>query len=218
MSGREGSDREGALNALLADYAAGHLNPALHSLVGAHLSIRPENRAFVASLEAMHADELVGEAAPLPRRSELLDRIFVSETRAPFLRQRASNEVVPSILQSFIGVGLDDVKWRTVLPGLKEFRITDRESNVEASLLRIRPGRRMPSHTHEGTEVTLVLKGGFTDAGGHYCRGDIAIADGEVDHRPRADDHEECICFAVTDAPLRLTGPLGRIWHHLTGH
>ena len=212
------SDREGALNALLADYAAGHLNPALHSLVGAHLSMRPENRAFVASLEAVHAQELDEEAAPLANRAILLDKIFASPARrAPAIR-RDADQIVPTILQSYIGAGIDDVKWRSVLPGLKEYRITDKASNVEASLLRIRPGRRLPSHTHEGTEVTLVLKGGFTDAGGHYCRGDIAIADGEVDHRPRADEHEECICFAVTDAPLRLTGPLGRIWHHLTGH
>jgi putative transcriptional regulator len=32
-----------------------------------------------------------------------------------------------------------------------------------------------------------------------------------VNHTPVADDDEDCICFAVTDAPLRLTGPVGRI-------
>ena len=212
------SDREGALNTLLADYAAGHLNPALHYVVGAHLSIRPENRAFVASLESVHAQDLDDDAVPLANRAALLDKIFASTPRAAPVIRRDADQLLPSILHSYIGTSLDDVKWRSILPGLREYRITDKASNVEASLLRIRPGRRMPSHTHEGTEVTLVLKGGFTDVGGHYCRGDIAIADGDVDHRPRADEHEECICFAVTDAPLRLTGPLGRIWHHLTGH
>ena len=70
------------------------------------------------------------------------------------------------------------------------------------------PGRVMPSHTHDGSEVTLVLRGGFSDPTGHYRRGDIAIADRDLDHHPRADDDEDCICFAVIDAPLRLTGPL----------
>jgi putative transcriptional regulator len=76
----------------------------------------------------------------------------------------------------------------------------------------------MPSHTHEGSEITLVLRGGFSDATGHYRRGDIAIADSEVDHRPRADEDEDCICFAVTDAPLRLTGPVARFVQRLLRH
>jgi putative transcriptional regulator len=52
---------------------------------------------------------------------------------------------------------------------------------------------------------------------GHYRRGDIAIADQEVDHRPVADREEDCICFAVTDAPIRLTGPVGRLLQRLFG-
>ena len=63
-----------------------------------------------------------------------------------------------------------------------------------------------------------MLKGGFTDSTGHYRRGDIAIADSEVDHRPRADDDEDCICFAVSEAPLRLTGPFVRFVRRVLGH
>jgi putative transcriptional regulator len=111
------------------------------------------------------------------------------------------------------------VPWRTVLPGIREFHVPHAEkAGGEASLLWIKPGRIMPSHTHDGAEVTLVLKGGFSDASGHYRRGDIAFADSDVDHRPRADEDEDCICFAVTDAPLRLTGPFGRIVQRLFGH
>jgi putative transcriptional regulator len=56
-----------------------------------------------------------------------------------------------------------------------------------------------------------VLRGGFSDVSGHYMRGDIAIADEDVDHKPVADADEDCICFAVTDAPLKLTGPVGKV-------
>jgi putative transcriptional regulator len=62
------------------------------------------------------------------------------------------------------------------------------------------------------------LKGGFTDASGHYSRGDIAIADADIDHRPRADEGDDCICFVVNDAALKLTGPVARFFNHLTGH
>jgi putative transcriptional regulator len=58
--------------------------------------------------------------------------------------------------------------------------------------------------------LTLVLAGGFSDASGHYLKGDVAVADPSVDHRPVADAGADCLCLAVTDAPLRLTGRFGR--------
>jgi putative transcriptional regulator len=30
---------------------------------------------------------------------------------------------------------------------------------------------------------------------------------------PTADDDGDCVCLAVTDAPLRLTGPIGRLFN-----
>ena len=40
----------------------------------------------------------------------------------------------------------------------------------------------------------------------------IAYADDDVDHRPIADEGEDCLCFAVTEGSLRLTGPVGRFF------
>jgi putative transcriptional regulator len=99
---------------------------------------------------------------------------------------------------------------------VRECRISETERG-EASLLWIGGGRRMPSHTHEGSEVTLVLKGAFSDVTGHYGRGDIAIAEADLDHRPMTGEGDECICFAVTDAPLHLTGPVGWILDRFFG-
>ena len=75
----------------------------------------------------------------------------------------------------------------------------------------------MPSHTHEGSELTLVLDGAFRDANGRYGRGDISLADEHVDHRPIAEDERACICFAVTDAPLRLTGSYRQFFSDFLG-
>jgi putative transcriptional regulator len=73
-------------------------------------------------------------------------------------------------------------------------------------LLAIEPGKRMPRHTHEGQELTLVLQGSFADATGAYAKGDVATADASIDHQPQAGGRELCLCLAVEDAPLRLTG------------
>ncbi len=206
------------IDALMAQYAAGQLSPALHGLVAAHLAIKPENRGFVGALEAIRAQDLDSVAPTTIRnRDSRLAAIFDAPVAGA--RPIAQDGILPAPLADFIGYRLDAVPWRTVLPGIREFHVPHAEkTGGEASLFWIKPGRIMPSHTHDGTEVTLVLKGGFSDATGHYRRGDIAIADSELDHRPRADEDEDCFCFAVTDAPLRLTGPVGRIFQRFFGH
>ncbi len=210
--------RDRPIDALLAGYAAGTLGKPLHRLVAAHLAIRPENRRFVRMLEET-AGRRLEDAAPsaLRDRDARLAAIFGSGPAPTSKAATRSSGIVPAPLADFIGHDLEDVRWRTLLPGVREFKVSD-DMDGDASLLWIKPGRIMPAHTHEGSEVTLVLQGGFSDSTGHYRRGDIAIADHEIDHRPRADEDEDCICFAVTDAPLRLTGPVGRIVQRLFGH
>ena len=123
---------------------------------------------------------------------------------------QAMTELMPLALRSYVGRHLGGaIRWRTILPGLKLCLVTNDE-NGYASFLRCRPGKAIPAHTHEGIEAVLVLQGGFHDADGDYVRGDLAVADGTVDHRPVADGPDECIIFMVLGAPVKLTGPFGR--------
>ena len=208
---RQGAARP--IDALLASYCVGALDPATHALIASHLLLSSRNRRFVGALEDLAAAELEGVSpSKLENRDERLARIFAdapSREVAPAPLRPAST-VLPAPLLRFVGSDIGDVKWRTKLPGVREYRIADNDQG-EASLLWIGGGRSVPSHTHEGSEVTLVLTGSFSDVTGRYERGDISILDADVDHRPRTSEGEDCICFAVTDAPLRLTGPVGRI-------
>ena len=72
-------------------------------------------------------------------------------------------------------------------------------------------GTALPDHGHKGMELTLVLQGAFSDDDGYFARGDIEVADTHVDHTPVADISEDCICLAVTDAPLRFKGLIPRL-------
>jgi putative transcriptional regulator len=81
----------------------------------------------------------------------------------------------------------------------------------EIKLLKIKPGKAAPRHTHDGFEATLVLRGAFRDEGKLFVRGDIAIANGRVDHRPRAEGDEDCYCLAVTTGALRVTDNFKRV-------
>ena len=154
-------DEVQALNGLLAGYAAGTLGAPLHALVSAHLVLKPDNRGFVRSLEALRAHE-IDMVAPvaLRRRDEMLESIFSGTVDAAMRRAPTADDVLPTPISSLIGGDLAAVKWKTVLPGIRECRISN-DQHGEASLLWIKPGKMMPSHTHDGSEVTLVLKGGL---------------------------------------------------------
>ena len=69
----------------------------------------------------------------------------------------------------------------------------------------------MPHHSHRGLELTLVLKGAFRDEDDRFGPGDIEVATEEVHHTPIAEEGEDCICLAATDAPLRFKGLIPRI-------
>eukprot|EP00903_Cladosiphon_okamuranus_P001543 g1541.t1 len=207
------------MDELLAGYAAGTLSYPAQALVGAHLELTDENRGYVSSLETLAGVGLDAcEPVALADRDTVLSAIMNADSAdlndnlpealtASVSAPRVS--AVPGSLRTIIGDSLDDLPWKTLLPGVKECKF-DEIDGCNSSLLWVRAGRAMPSHTHHGTELTLVLKGGFRDEDGHYVAGDLAYADGDVDHKPIADEGEDCICFAVTAGRLELTGPVGR--------
>ncbi|MCB1428124.1 MAG: ChrR family anti-sigma-E factor [Nitratireductor sp.] len=204
---------------LLAHYSAGALPRPVHAMIGAHLEMRPDSRAIVAGMEAVAGDALASfEPAALTNHKNMLDRVLQSAPGegARLDSLRASSDVMPRALQDFTGFRADTIPWRSKLPGFKEVVLGEIDG-CDARLFWIRPGRAIPEHTHSGSELTLVLDGGFFDEEGHYVRGDIAAADETVDHRPVADDDAPCICFAITTAPLRLTGSFRQLFSDVFG-
>ena len=205
------------LDGLMARYVAGRLPEPARVLVEAHLAMAADNRPLVDALEDA-AGVLLEEIEPVlvDDRKTRLAEIFDVPSMSDAIPVKASDPVLPDILRRFVGMGIDDIPWKTKLPGYREHLIGEIDG-CEANLLWIKPGRKMPSHTHEGSELTLVLSGAFTDANGRYGPGDIAVADDSIDHRPIAENDRPCICFAVTDAPLRLTGSYTQMFSDFLG-
>ncbi len=204
------------LDTLLAEYAVGSLPAPLHVLVDAHLALSEGDGTFVGDLEAMLGAEL-GRTAPaeIGERDRMLEEIFTSDRPlSADGEQTEPDPVFTPAIQAYVGMRSRDVPWRTVLPGVKEY-VVSKDNALEAKLYWIKAGRKIPSHTHDGQEVTLVLSGAFSDISGRYVRGDVAIADQDVDHKPVSDPDADCICFAVTDAPLKLTGPVGKLFQSM---
>jgi len=73
----------------------------------------------------------------------------------------------------------------------------------------IRPGGTSNTHTHMGDEYTVILEGSFSDEAGLYHKGDFLLRDASDQHTPVATLDKYCICLAVTEAPIQLTGFFG---------
>jgi putative transcriptional regulator len=211
---------EPSVDALLAAYAAGSLSEPLAVLVAAHLQMKPENRAYVAALEAAggaHIDTIA--PVPLSGRDRRLDSIYAApqrETPTSGTPNVPSGKLLPPILDAYAGRAFEACKWRWLGLGLRRC-VLRKDAGCEVSFLRCRAGKNLPAHTHDGLEATLVLAGGYSDAFGHYRPGDMAVADENVEHRPLADRDGECLVFLVLEGSMRMTGPVGRLWQRIAG-
>ena len=197
-------------DATLMGYASGTLPEAFNLIVATHLSLCDTCRAQALAYDAVGGallDNTDSEmsADSLARTLATLDDGFDA---APVATATGD---LPVPLLSYVGGDLDSIKWRPVGMGVRQ-AILPTSKGATARLLCIPAGTAMPDHGHHGKELTLVLKGAFQDDDGYFARGDIEVADKDVQHVPVADIHEDCICLAVTDAPLRFDGWLPRIW------
>ena len=202
-------------DARLLDYVAGSLAEPIALLVATHLALCPRCRLEASELEAV-GGVLLDELEPLPLTGGGIDHLFARIERGDEPDEAQSHLVadgepdLPEPLRSCLGGALSTLPWRRLGP-LGQVTLLPQYPDLTTRLLSIKAGTAMPSHTHAGTEMTLVLRGAFSDESGHYERGDVAEAGDEIDHRPVADEGEDCLCLAVTDAPLRLTGKFGRL-------
>ncbi len=201
---------------LLMAYAAGSLPEPVALVIATHLAICPDSRRAVAEYEAI-GGALLEEIEPVPLGGDALAKTLARlEEETPHglagraQAGRGAADELPAPLRDYVGDDLGKLPWRRVMRGLEEAELEIGTPGYHSRLLRIQPGVGVPQHTHEGGELTLVLRGAFRDASGRYGVGDLQIADASVDHQPVAETGETCLCLAVTDAPLRLTGPIGR--------
>ncbi|GAA4227865.1 putative transcriptional regulator [Sagittula marina] len=197
---------------LLQSYATGTLPEAVNLIVASHVSLCDTCRAAVESYEALggavlDTQEVEALSDDALDRAMAAIRCVAPETRP--IQLPDPDPVVPAPLRNYIG-SLDKVRWRPLGLGVKQ-AILDTTSEATARLLFIPAGVAVPDHSHKGLELTLVLQGAFSDEDGRFERGDIEVADDSVEHMPVADISEDCICLAVTDAPLRFNGFLPRM-------
>ena len=211
---------------LLLAYAAGELDEAWSLLIATHTALCPACRSQVraaesvgaALLEDIPAAELTGMAddalektlalATDPTRGPADDEAAVSRSATA---NTGDVPVLPQPLRDYAGGDVGGIKWRRLGSSAFHIPLVARRGAPTARLLRIPAGTAVPEHGHNGLELTMVLAGSFVDEGARFARGDVETADTDLEHQPMAEAGTDCICLAVTDAPLRFRGPIARL-------
>ncbi|MBA3910689.1 MAG: transcriptional regulator [Rhodobacter sp.] len=197
---------------LLMAYSAGQLPEAFSLVVATHVSLCDECRARLGSFDAV-GGAVIEEIDEISMGEEALQAALAridglpQATRAEPLKPAG---IFPAPLADYVGGDLASVRWQRIGGGVKQ-AILPTGRDASARLLYIPAGTAVPDHGHRGMELTLVLQGAFADDDVRFGRGDIEIADENLEHTPVALAGEDCICLAATDAPLRFRGILPRL-------
>ena len=201
----------------LADYSAGSLSLAPAISVTTHMQFCDQCREAVSGLNAL-GGELLSDSEGVEISSSLLadtldqldaqlDDTPYSSVAVPDANPLADTDLaneIPDYLHKF--VGRSALNWRSLSSSVSVAPITVGETEYELALHRIEAGGRTPIHDHQGTEVTVVLKGTFSDEQGMYHEGDFLIREAGDVHQPIAAQNESCVCLSVLSAPIKLTG------------
>ena len=207
----------------LTDYAAGSL-PLAHSLcVSTHVEHCQECQQQIRKLE-MLGSHLFDQAGTHSRQlNHLKDRFFkqleehtLEENDIEKHAQEPNSNHwgdynIPSSLRQFITKSYDDLTWLRLSPSFKIATLYNEEGGAQIALTRVKAGAHMPTHTHTGNEITLVLEGAFSDESGVYRQGDFINRDASHKHKPIVTKDAECICLTVLDAPIEFTGWFARL-------
>ena len=215
-------------DATLMSYASGSLSAGSQMLLQCHLACCEHCRQRVADAEAIGGDLL--EHLPQASMNAGLDDIFAKldlldsdpTSQAELLsaeRPLKRPDWLPEWAEPVAQWLETDQHWQRLAPGISQIKFDQAEfaKDKAGRLLKISPGTCMPSHGHNGSELTLILSGSYCDETGRLCAGDVADLDPDIKHQPIADRDQDCICLIVTDAPLKFEGWIPKLMQPFFG-
>ncbi|PAU82310.1 anti-sigma factor [Halovibrio salipaludis] len=198
---------------LLMEYSAGTLSEPMALCMRMHLDRCSQCRGQLDMLNSLGAIMLDHSQQASRVSDDLFDNIVAQIDSEPAPREAETEKPShDSPLERLLGSDLQELPWKRQLADVSVYDLSDRFPGDErVTLQKLCAGGRAPSHSHHGSEATLVLTGAFADANGVFSKGDFVILDHHHDHQPVALHGEDCITLSVMDAPVKLTGRLTRL-------
>ena len=193
----------------LVDYAAGNLSPAYAAVAECFLDLNEDRRGPVEELERVGGAVLDTADASSGLSVTAVD-LLALEDDAPKVQMQKSlcPDYIPSSLREKFDLDGSGVKWTFLGPGLQKALLWKGDNDDRLWLLKAEPGVAIPNHTHRGPELTLVLKGEFSDGEDVFGVGDVEEADHDLTHVIEISTEETCVCLAATKGRLVFPAPL----------
>ncbi|MFM1897390.1 MAG: hypothetical protein RLZZ385_2464 [Pseudomonadota bacterium] len=203
-------------SAQLREFGQGTQSTGMTVAVAAHLELCTSCRHLAAEVEKELAAQWAADNS-VPD-TERFDHMLEDITNAPQLTEYASqSSVLPAVHMQEYSVNLprvlakaagDCLLWKKLAGGINQARLAI-DKDTQCDFMYMKPGSQAPRHTHQGTEITLVLEGTFHDELGTYQPGDFIVRRQDQTHTPESDDG--CLCFTVLDSPLTFTTGIARL-------
>jgi putative transcriptional regulator len=206
---------------MLWAYHRGALAPGLALSVATHVETCAHCRAELALYDAI-GGALLEAADNVAMADDALD-LALARIERPDTPEAAK----PRRPRFLDGMALPDSLRDADIPGrywaapgvwMAPVRLDGARPEDKTYLMAVKAGMVMPEHSHQGREVTLLLKGRFSDIHGDYGVGDFILCDENVSHSPAMTPDEDCLCLVWQDAPIlpktwlgKLLQPLARI-------
>lgn len=203
----------------LLEFSAGNLDWAIAICVSAHLQFCPTCRNKILQFDALGGNSLdksEPQAVSASSFQSVMSRIKKKPCEhasdAPQEPEKPVDpraQALPAVVQKLIPKERP-LPWKSLSKGLNTALLETGQNKYEVSLYKIKRGCKAFKHDHSGLEVTLVLEGSFSDEKGNYLPGDfIEKQPGDV-HSPMASQDQDCLCLSILEAPVKMTGVLGK--------
>lgn len=206
----------------LMSCSAGSMPEAFAAVMASHISVCPACRKELAIMEQIGV-ELFRSIPPKSIDREPPIAVMRRAEADPETCEHHGFEPptisgMPAPLVPVCGPDLDQVAWKRLAPGVSHFPLPlTPGSKGQLRLLKVAPGTALPEHDHSGSELTLVLRGSYSDGTGTYKAGDVADMASGTAHAPVADATEGCVCLIASEGKIRFKSVLAKMWQPFTG-
>jgi putative transcriptional regulator len=209
----------------LTDYAAGSLPEAQALCVASHLHYCAACRLKIRELIAL-GTELFLLQSPLAVSSADFERLLArvdtllqlapaadtdtSRNKVESSEQSKQPSALPLPLHKLSRGNIESLKWRRIGTSFRYSHLKI-DPQRETTLFHIMAGCSVPHHRHQGDEITVVIKGSFSDHDDKYHAGDFIVRTEGEQHRPVASQDEDCLCLSTLDAPIVMSNWFYRV-------
>jgi len=205
----------------LTDYTAGSLPQSQALCVSTHLHYCQSCRVKVRELMELGTELFVQQQPASVGEdsfSRLLTRIETQPAAEATVKEPASaDSKLPHAINKLTRGNLDNLSWRKVGKSFRFSPLKLDDPKRETTLFHIKAGGHVPHHRHGGDEITIILKGSFSDNEDKYGVGDFIVRTSGEAHRPVASQDEDCLCLATLDAPIVMSNWFYRMLMPLMG-